>query len=181
MQEIGPRFTLKLRWVKKGLPAVKNIGEVAKGLEFDTFEMSEREEKGRPAEPADEEAPSGVAEDVQMAAEEPAKKVLPPSEDEYQWIWKVSRSARVPFQLAADNVHSRSWRRRGGRSSCSALHMPPKFILIPPQHCIRPHRIEDSSGIIQRLIPGRCITATFSRTEPEPGKSLSGRMRGRHT
>ncbi|EGN91989.1 hypothetical protein SERLA73DRAFT_191777 [Serpula lacrymans var. lacrymans S7.3] len=35
LQEIGPRFTLKLRWVKKGLPAVHNFGEAPKPPEID--------------------------------------------------------------------------------------------------------------------------------------------------
>ena len=34
LQEIGPRFTLKLRWVKKGLPAVLALGKPSKALEF---------------------------------------------------------------------------------------------------------------------------------------------------
>jgi len=68
MQEIGPRFTLKLRWVKKNIPAVRNFGEAPKPLEFDTEEGSED------------------------GKEEPQKQivatVVPPREDEYIWQWK---------------------------------------------------------------------------------------------
>ncbi|KAK0189096.1 anticodon-binding protein [Armillaria mellea] len=35
LQEIGPRFTLKLRSLRKGIPAVQRFGEAPKGLEFD--------------------------------------------------------------------------------------------------------------------------------------------------
>lgn len=72
MQEIGPRFTLKLRWVKKNIPAVRNFGEAPKPLEFDTEEASED---------AKEESSKQV-----VAA------VVPPREDEYIWQWKVNSS-----------------------------------------------------------------------------------------
>jgi ribosome production factor 1 len=76
LQEIGPRFTLKLRSLKKGLPAVNYLGDVAKPLEFDDF--SEPEEKTEiPAEDP------GSSEAV-----EPPRKV-PPKADEYEWVWKV--------------------------------------------------------------------------------------------
>ena len=45
LQEIGPRFTLKLRYIKKGLPAVKNLGAPSKPLEFDAGEDEEAEPK----------------------------------------------------------------------------------------------------------------------------------------
>ncbi len=90
MQEIGPRFTLKLKWLKKGLPAVKNIGEVAKDLEFDTFENIEPE--GKQGQAAQAVAPEGDME-VDIAAEgsteSQSNPVVPPKDDEYQWIWKV--------------------------------------------------------------------------------------------
>src|ERR1700729_1244853 len=34
LQEIGPRFTLKLRSLRKGLPAVQNFGEAPKTTEI---------------------------------------------------------------------------------------------------------------------------------------------------
>lgn len=69
MQEIGPRFTLKLRWLKKGIPAVQNFGEAPKPLEFDAEP---------PAEPAEE-----------AQTDTPVAKTQPPKQDEYLWIWKV--------------------------------------------------------------------------------------------
>ena len=92
MQEIGPRFTLKLRTLRKGLPAVKNLGEVKKPLEFDTFDTTEdgvdKEESAQQAEVDDNEPM-----DAEPTAEPPVKekqKTLPPKEDQYDWVWKVS-------------------------------------------------------------------------------------------
>ncbi|KAF9031368.1 Brix-domain-containing protein [Hymenopellis radicata] len=62
LQEIGPRFTLKLRSLRKGIPAVKNLGEAPKPLEFDTGdEEEESKEEG---------------------------KLVPPKQDEFLWAWK---------------------------------------------------------------------------------------------
>jgi ribosome production factor 1 len=74
LQEIGPRFTLKLRWLKKGIPAVRNFGEEPQNLEFD--EVTNAHQK-------DEDALS-----KNDATTEP-KKVVPPKEDEFLWMWKV--------------------------------------------------------------------------------------------
>ncbi|KAI0305969.1 anticodon-binding protein [Multifurca ochricompacta] len=81
LQEIGPRFTLKLRSLKKGLPSVNYMGDVAKPLEFDSF--SEPEDK------------TIRAADVQgeLGHEDPAEapdfsKAAPPKADEYEWVWK---------------------------------------------------------------------------------------------
>ncbi|KAF8889313.1 anticodon-binding protein [Infundibulicybe gibba] len=68
LQEIGPRFTLKLRWLKKGIPAVQNFGEAPRGLEFDV-------------EPDKQDGTEAVA--------DPAlKKINPPKQDEFLWAWK---------------------------------------------------------------------------------------------
>ncbi|KAK7679437.1 hypothetical protein QCA50_017491 [Cerrena zonata] len=84
LQEIGPRFTLKLKSLRKGLPAVKNMGEVAKDLEFDAFEEPEVENKeAAEGKPQEEETMEGVEEQPKDE-----KKTLPPKEDEYLWVWK---------------------------------------------------------------------------------------------
>ena len=82
LQEIGPRFTLKLRSLKKGLPAVNYLGDVAKRLEFDVF--NEPEEKAD--RPADDQESGGS--EVPTEAVKPSRKV-PPKADEYEWVWKV--------------------------------------------------------------------------------------------
>jgi len=76
LQEIGPRFTLKLRWVKKGLPAVQNFGAVEQPLEISVgTEESE--------EPAHQQTP----EDVEEADEAPSLK-NPPKDNDFLWQWK---------------------------------------------------------------------------------------------
>ncbi|KXN84262.1 Brix domain-containing protein C4F8.04 [Leucoagaricus sp. SymC.cos] len=89
LQEIGPRFTLKLRWLKKNIPAVQNFGEDAKPLTFDTEnDPFEEQHSAQTAEPKDQvdstapgenEAPGSVAEPM---------KIVPPKQDEYIWQWK---------------------------------------------------------------------------------------------
>ncbi|KIY65109.1 Brix-domain-containing protein [Cylindrobasidium torrendii FP15055 ss-10] len=79
LQEIGPRFTLKLRTLRKGIPAVKNFGEAPKPLEFDTGEDEEQAEGGE---------------------EEKKQTVLPPKEDEFLWAWKPElETSRKTFFL----------------------------------------------------------------------------------
>jgi hypothetical protein len=73
LQEIGPRFTLKLRWLKKNIPAVQNFGEQPQPLAFDS-DPTETEPK-------------------ETASEQIPKKVVPPKQDEYIWTWKVCLSS----------------------------------------------------------------------------------------
>jgi ribosome production factor 1 len=74
LQEIGPRFTLKLRSLRKGIPAVKNLGEHIDSTVFDADEQSA------------EAATTGDKDNVQS----PPITSTPPKEDEYLWRWKVS-------------------------------------------------------------------------------------------
>lgn len=121
LQEIGPRFTLKMRSLRKGLPAVKNLGEAPKNLEFDTFETEETDKKEEPVALSEEAAPGvNEDEDVQMTEEQPAKKTLPPKTDEFMWMWKVRITLDVFFEHLADGICSRNWRLREERSFCSA-------------------------------------------------------------
>jgi ribosome production factor 1 len=84
LQEIGPRFTLKLRSLKKGLPAVNYLGDVAKPLEFDDFD--------EPEEKADSVTDDQREPDAEEKSNETARlpKKVPPKADEYEWVWKVS-------------------------------------------------------------------------------------------
>ena len=82
LQEIGPRFTLKLRYLKKGLPAVKNLGAPSKPLQFDDAEAESRDVDMPDAQEQEQEAVAGSQNYVR-------KEVVPPTEDEYLWMWKV--------------------------------------------------------------------------------------------
>ena len=119
LQEIGPRFTLKLRWLRKGLPAVTAAdGSVPRGgdAEVDEEEILRQEQK-----------------DEDEAMEEMGKGVKAPAapknggnpdlgipaldeEQEYEWKWKVSLSYNKP---TCTNKYSQRWKSRGGPSSCS--------------------------------------------------------------
>lgn len=102
LQEIGPRFTLKLRTMRKGIPAVKNFGEAPKPLEFDTGEDEEQAD-----------VPEG-------GEEEKKQTVLPPKEDEFLWAWKVSCLAVDGNEHMLILCHSPSWRHLTKHSSCSS-------------------------------------------------------------
>ncbi|KAJ3745395.1 anticodon-binding protein [Lentinula detonsa] len=75
LQEIGPRFTLKLRSLRKGIPAVFNLAEEPKALEFD-LEPEPKSEENLGTDKHEE------------GASEVLEKVLPPKQDEYLWKWK---------------------------------------------------------------------------------------------
>ncbi|KAF9786471.1 Brix-domain-containing protein [Thelephora terrestris] len=94
LQEIGPRFTLKLRSLRTGLPAVKSFGEPSTRLEFDEFDDSvvDTEQPG-PKSPDQQRAKEvdGGSEDGEKGEEsepDPKDKTKPPTVDEYQWQWK---------------------------------------------------------------------------------------------
>ncbi|KAJ7126424.1 anticodon-binding protein [Mycena crocata] len=90
LQEIGPRFTLKLRSLRKGIPAVHRFGDDPKPLVFEVDNKEEDEgilEEASTAEPN----PGDKAEpnlDDNSPADEPPKPVVPPQTDEYLWAWK---------------------------------------------------------------------------------------------
>ena len=72
LQEIGPRFTLKLRCLKKGIPAVFDFGEEPKPLVLDV--------------------PLVLAQEKEESSQElpvKPKKTVPPKHDEIIWAWKV--------------------------------------------------------------------------------------------
>ncbi|KAI0321053.1 anticodon-binding protein, partial [Amylostereum chailletii] len=85
LQKIGPRFTLKLRSLKKGIPAVRNPGEAPKPLEFDDFGDEVEEKMGEDPVPAEAEQDEGPKDDDST---ETGTTTVPPKSDEYEWIWK---------------------------------------------------------------------------------------------
>ena len=125
LQEIGPRFTLKLRSLRKGLPAVQNFGEAPKttetqvGVEDDESQVREEvgggEGKGKVEGTNDDE---GLWERTDDRDETNLKVIKPLTQEEFLWVWKVCHSP--PFvQYRVMNFVSRSWRLHGGLSSCS--------------------------------------------------------------
>ena len=85
LQEIGPRFTLKLRSLKKGIPSVTNYGEAAKPLEIDSNAGFEDSTEMAASEKA---AAEEAAEEDADRSPEPPKKTIPPKQDEVLWMWK---------------------------------------------------------------------------------------------
>lgn len=139
LQEIGPKFTLKLRWLRKGLPGVLTADGVAPHAK-NADQESEEEEEG------DEEDEEKTKEDVEMAdapeqdeageveGESTGKKgkkkeknvvngIKIPAldeEQEYEWKWKVC--GEFPgMQLNAadlDAQYSRRWMSTDDSSTC---------------------------------------------------------------
>jgi len=93
LQEIGPRFTLKLRWLKKGLPSVTAPdGRIAHGGNDDLDKVDEEAEK------RDEDDAMG---DIGQAPVT-SGPVIPPldQEQEYEWKWRVSFSFFLVFIIS---------------------------------------------------------------------------------
>jgi hypothetical protein len=95
LQEIGPRFTLKLRWLKKGIPAVLNFGAPAPPLRL-----------------AADEPENGLQND---------KPIVPPVTDEYEWQWRVSEFITATLSMSDRDLRSRIWRQPDGRSFCDLI------------------------------------------------------------
>jgi len=72
--------------LKKGLPAVNYLGDVAKPLEFDNFSEPEGEKTERATDDAQGE-PCTEEEPIEAVK---SSKTVPPKADEYEWVWKVS-------------------------------------------------------------------------------------------
>ncbi|KAA1470334.1 Brix-domain-containing protein [Dentipellis sp. KUC8613] len=90
LQEIGPRFTLKLRSVKKGLPPVKNLGAAPMPLEFDNFDnLDEEEISGSEGVDRRTELTGGEeGTDDNQGSDRKEQTNAPPKASEYEWIWK---------------------------------------------------------------------------------------------
>ena len=94
MQEIGPRFTLKLRWLKKKIPAVQNFGDDAKALAFDTDDGCSKEQTHDLIIDGQEQHNESSPGELKISSSKEPPKVVPPKHDEYLWQWKVC--IRVP-------------------------------------------------------------------------------------
>lgn len=134
LQEIGPRFTLKLRSLRKGLPAVQNFGEAPKPVELEVGTQAEEEEEARQeaeAKPVGEGSLEPNEEtDVDAEGNEstPKKVVKPPTQDEFLWVWKVSilpDGLGLVFEkeLIVLPLLSPSWKQLEELSSCRFLKL----------------------------------------------------------
>jgi len=126
LQEIGPRFTLKLRWLRKGLPSVRTAdGRMPTGGD----KTADDDEYALDLD-SDDEAQEKMDEDA--AADEMAKGIPNPAnttpngqripaldeEHEYEWKWKVSLTQSDDTNSGRLlTLHSPRWRSRAGLSS----------------------------------------------------------------
>jgi ribosome production factor 1 len=85
---------MKLRWLKRGIPAVRSHGEAPPKLEI--AQEDSEEETTDPLmslKDPENEADSSEEQSKEEAKETPPKKVVqPPKEDVYEWQWKVRTS-----------------------------------------------------------------------------------------
>lgn len=122
LQEIGPRFTLKLRWMRKGLPGVKAAdGRMAAGGDKsgDTeFAVDDSDDEDVAQQEKDDEAEAAAA----MARGEitPAGQAIPAldEEQEYEWKWKVRLAHHHAPGTAIADICSPRWRCPAEPSSC---------------------------------------------------------------
>lgn len=81
LQEIGPRFTLKLRWVKEGLPAVQNFGVAPPPLQISVG--TEEAEEAIHESPLEDDR-----DDAETKLDAPCTR-NPPKDNDFLWQWKV--------------------------------------------------------------------------------------------
>ncbi|KAH7914845.1 Brix-domain-containing protein [Hygrophoropsis aurantiaca] len=84
LQEIGPRFTLKLRWVKKGLPAVQDFGAAPPTLQIDTT----TQEVDNPNQVDDDEPFEPKESEEKNHQPQNSPSIAPPKDNDYLWAWK---------------------------------------------------------------------------------------------
>jgi ribosome production factor 1 len=127
LQEIGPRFTLKLRWLRKGLPGVTAPdGSISRGGDV---QVDEDEDEKMDEDEAMREMGKGGGEGTTIGKMTDKEMGIPAldEEQEYEWKWKVSLALRVAG-VVADRSHSRKWRCRDERSSCRLCTIPLMYL-----------------------------------------------------
>lgn len=119
LQEIGPRFTLKLRWLRKGLPSVlaadgvaPRSGDKAESEDDEDAEEEDGEDVDVDMERTDKPTVADEGADEDEDEEEPDEETkgkkrkdmvngvkIPAldEEQEYEWKWKVSRGCPVIY------------------------------------------------------------------------------------
>jgi len=130
LQEIGPRFTLKLRWLKKGLPSVTAPdGRIAHGGNDDLDKVDLEAERKE-----EDDAMGDIGSTPTQQG-----PIIPPldQEQEYEWKWRVS-----PFLITQGgaNGYSQRWKFRGELSFCRliciSLHVSLTFTISAPSPVI---------------------------------------------
>jgi len=95
LQEIGPRFTLKLRWMKRGLPGVTAAdGRIPGGAGNDGAESVDGGDEEGDEQVAEDEAMEEMTSGIQAEKKGKVSRAemgIPPldEEQEYEWKWKV--------------------------------------------------------------------------------------------
>ncbi|KAG2011646.1 hypothetical protein CC2G_011739 [Coprinopsis cinerea AmutBmut pab1-1] len=90
LQEIGPRFTLKLRSLKKGIPAVYNLGEAPAPLTLDNDDddpVGEVQPEQKQDGDQDQEMAEAAPDEASSSSKKKGKTV-PPKQNEVLWQWK---------------------------------------------------------------------------------------------
>ncbi|KAF8677426.1 Brix protein [Rhizoctonia solani] len=97
LQEIGPRFTLKLRSLKKGLPVVENLSKPPPALEF----ASDEEESAK----AHGDTEDTSAQAVTSASEK--KGEAPGISNDFEWVWKpeLETTRRTVYDLTTTMLY----------------------------------------------------------------------------
>ena len=132
LQEIGPRFTLKLRWLKKGLPSVTAPdGRIAHGGNDDLDKVDLEAERKE-----EDDAMGDIGSGTTPAQQGP---IIPPldQEQEYEWKWRVSLVFLFMKSWVADE-YSQRWKFRGELSFCRIslvflLHVYLIFMMYQPR------------------------------------------------
>ena len=96
LQEIGPRFTLKLRSLRKGLPAVTDFAEPQKPLEFDDFGEGAEDGGGGGEAAAGDGQMDGRGGEAQAGV---PQSQGPSTTEEYLWMWKVRARVGLSWQM----------------------------------------------------------------------------------
>lgn len=92
LQEIGPRFTLKLLWLKKGLPSVGGafgFGEHPPALEVDLGNEDHKEENAEAEKDEMQHGNEGAAPTPDEMVPNQTVNLPKGGLEEYEWIWKV--------------------------------------------------------------------------------------------
>ena len=85
---------LKLRWLKRGLPEVRNFGASPEGLKITTGTTEESVPPPEEIADHDDDASKDDEMGERVTTEPlPLTKISPPKDNEYLWHWKVCRFA----------------------------------------------------------------------------------------